>query len=146
MTTPTKFFGDVDGEMLDRFHQLAVYSLGDDLGLADHQFVAFTAHHFNQDGKLQFSAAQDFERVGRAGVLDAQRDVGEQLLLEALAQVARRDVGAVFSREWRGVHGEEHGDGRLVDGDVRQRRGILDVGDGLADRDAFHARDRDDVA
>ena len=58
MTTPTKFFRHVDGEMLDRFHQLAVDALGDDLGLADHEFVAFAAHHLDQDGKLQFAAAR----------------------------------------------------------------------------------------
>ncbi len=48
--------------------------------------------------------------------------------------------------ERRSVHGELHGDGRLIDGDVRQRRRIFDVGDGLADGDAFHAGHRDDVA
>ena len=38
-----------------------------------------------------------------------------------------------------------HCDRRFVDRDVRQRRRILDVGDGLADGDAFDSRDGDDV-
>ena len=76
-----ELFGDVDGEVLDGLHQLAVFFIapGDDLGLADHELVAFAAHHFNQDGELELAAAEDLERVGGAGVFDVQRDVGEQL-------------------------------------------------------------------
>ena len=81
-----------------------------------------------------------------AGILDAERNVGEQFFLQPLAQVARGDVGAFASGERRGVHGELHGDGGLVDGDVRQRRGIFGVGDGLADGDAFDAGDGHDIA
>ena len=121
-------------------------ALGDDLRLADHEFVTFAPHHLDQNGKLQFAAAQHLERIGGAGVFDAQRNVGQQLFFQALAQIARGDVGAVLARERRGVHREQHGDGRLVDGDVRQRRRILGVGNGLADGDAFDARDGDDVA
>jgi hypothetical protein len=65
--------------------------------------------------------------------------------LQALAQVARSNVLSLTSGERRGVDGESHRDSGLIDGDVRQGRGILGVGDGLADGDAFHARDRDDV-
>ena len=49
--------------------ELAVDALGDDLGLADHHLEAFAAHHFDQDGELQFAAAQHHERVGRAACL-----------------------------------------------------------------------------
>jgi hypothetical protein len=48
--------------MLDWLHQLAIHSLGDDLRLADHEFVAFAAHHFDENRKLQFAAAHDRER------------------------------------------------------------------------------------
>src|SRR5499427_6218315 len=50
-----EFFGNVDGEVLDRFHQLAgfVVALGDDLGLADHEFVALAAHHLYEDAELK---------------------------------------------------------------------------------------------
>ena len=143
-----EFFGNVDGQVLDRLHQLAVFfiALGDDLGLADHKLVAFAAHHFDQNGKLKFAAAKNFEGIGRSGVFHAQGDVGEQFFFEALAQVARSDVGAISTGERRGIHREQHRDGGLVNGDGRQRRGILSVGDGFADGDAFHARDGDDVA
>ena len=89
---------------------------------------------------------EHLEGIGGAGVFDAQRNVGEQFFFEALAQVARGDVLALLARERGSVDGEQHGDGGLVDRDVGQRRGILGFGDGLADGDAFHAGDGDDVA
>ena len=141
-----EFFRNVDGQLLDRLHQLAVDALGDDLGLADHEFEAFAPHHLDQDRKLQFAASHHFEGIGAVGVFHAQGNVGQQFFLQALAQIARGDVRAFASGEGRSVHREQHGDGGLIDGDVRQRRRILGVGDGLADGDAFHARDRDDVA
>ena len=54
-----KFFGNIDGEVFDRFHQFASFSvvLGDNLRLADHQLVAFAPHHLNQNRELQFAAA-----------------------------------------------------------------------------------------
>ena len=67
-----EFFGNVDRELFDRLHQLAVDALGDDLRLAHHQFVAFATHHLDQDGELQFAAAQHLERIRRAGVFHAQ--------------------------------------------------------------------------
>ena len=70
-----EFLGNVDSEMLHRFHQLAVDALGDDLRLANHQFVAFAAHHLDQNGELQLSPAQHFERIRRPGVFHSQGDV-----------------------------------------------------------------------
>ena len=59
--------------------------LGDDFGARDHELEAFAAHHLDEDGELQLAAAEDLEGVGRAGVFDADGDVGEQLFVEALA-------------------------------------------------------------
>ncbi len=50
------------------------------------QLVAFAAHVLEQDGQVQFAAAGDAEHVGVLGVLDAQRDVGLQFALQALAR------------------------------------------------------------
>src|SRR5208282_558140 len=143
-----EFFGDIDGEVLDWLHQFASFFvvLGDDLGLADHQFVTFAAHHLDENRKLQFAAAENLERIGAASLFHAQGDVGEQLFIEALAQVARRDVGAFASAERRRVDGEEHRNRGLVDNDGRKRRGVLCVGDSLADGDAFDAGYGDNVA
>ena len=142
-----KLFRDIHRELLDRLHQLAIHALGDDLGLADHQFEAFAAHHLDQDRKLQLAASHDdLNESVAVGLFHAQGNVGQQFFLQALAQIARSDVRAFASGEGRSVHREQHGDGGLVDGDVGQRRGIFGVGDGFADGDAFHAGDRDDVA
>ena len=115
-------------------------------GLPDHQFEAFAAHHLDQDGKLQLPSSQHLERIGAAGVLNAQGNVGQQFFRQPIAQIARGDVVAFASGERRSVDREHHRDGRLVDHDGRQRRGILGVGDGLTDRDSFYARDRNDVS
>ncbi len=141
-----ELLGNVHREPLHRLHQLAVHVLGHDLGLAGHQLIALAAHGFDHDGKLQFAATHDFEGIGAAGFLDADGNVGEQLLLQALAQVARGDVLPVEAGERRGVHRELHGDGGLINRDVRQRGGIFGAGDGLADGDAGDSRDRNDVA
>src|SRR5229473_3768476 len=47
-----KAFRHIYSEMLDGLHQLAVNPFGDDLRFAHHQFVTFTPHHLDQDGKL----------------------------------------------------------------------------------------------
>src|ERR1019366_2897617 len=141
-----EFLGDIDSEVFDRLHQFAADVLGDDLGLADHQFITFTAHHLDQDGKLQLAAAQNLERIHAPGFFHAQRDVGEQLFVEALTQVARGDVGAFASAKRRRVDGKEHRNRRLVDDNGREGRGIFRIGNGLANGDAFDAGDRDDVA
>src|SRR5579864_6203908 len=52
-----EFLRDIDGEMFDGFHELAIDALSDDLGFADHELVTFTAHHLDENGKLQFSAS-----------------------------------------------------------------------------------------
>ena len=44
------------------------------------ELVAFAAHVLDQDGEVQLAAARHQERVGVAGVLDAQRHVRQQLL------------------------------------------------------------------
>ena len=132
--------------MLHRFHQLAIDALGDDLRLAHHQFVALAAHHLDGDRKLKLAAPEHLERVGRAHLFHAQRNVGKQLLRQALAQIARRDVGAFASCERRSIHCERHCDGRLVDHNRRQRCRIDWIRNRLPDRDSFHSSDGDNVA
>ncbi len=56
-----ELFRNVHRQMFHRLHQLAVDPLGHDFRLADHQLVTFAPHHLDQDGKLQFSASQNFE-------------------------------------------------------------------------------------
>ena len=53
------------------------------------------------------------------------RDVAEQLALETIAQVARRDVLAVPARHRRRVDAEDHRHRRLVDRDRRHRHAMF---------------------
>ena len=90
MTVPTKFSGTSMVRCSTGSMSLPSMSLGDDLGPADHELEAFAAHHLDEDGELKFAAAEDLEAVRRAGLFHADGDVGEQFLVEALAQIAAR--------------------------------------------------------
>ena len=87
--------GTIDHQQLQRLVQFAVDRLGQDLRLAHRQLEAFAPHHLDQDGQLQFAAAHHLERVRSARFLHANRNVGQQFLIQAVAQIARRDVGAL---------------------------------------------------
>ena len=146
ITTPTNSSGTSMVRFSTGSISLVVDALGDDLRLADHQFVAFAAHHFDQDGELQFAASHHLESVRTAGLFHAKRNVGQQFFVEALAKIARGHVLAFASGKGRRIDGELHRDGGFVDDDARQRRRIFEVGDGVADGDAGDASDGDDVS
>ncbi len=95
---------------------------------------------------MQFTAPGHQERVGVAGVVDAQRDIGQHLFREAVAQVARGHVLAVATRKRRRVDLEIHRQRRLVDHDRRQRLGRIDRSERRADREFVDAGDEHDVA
>ena len=94
---------------------------------------------------MQFAAAHHLERVVPQ-FLDANRDVGEQLLFEPVAQVPRGDPLPLPPGKRPVVDGERDGDGRLVDADLRQRLRRFRAGDGFPDGDALHPRDRQNIA
>ena len=140
------FFGHVDHELLDRFHYGAVDRLGDDIRPGDLELVAFAAHHLDEDRQLQLAAPDHFDLLGRIGRLEADRNIAEQLAVEAVAQLPRRDILPVPACHGRGIDAENHRHGRLVDGNRRNRDPLLHVGDGFADRDLFDAGETDNVA
>ena len=84
-------FRDVDGEDFGGLHERAVDALGDDGGARDQELEAFAAHHFDEHGELQLAAAEHLEGVGGVGGFHADGDVGEELALEAILDVARGD-------------------------------------------------------
>jgi hypothetical protein len=75
----------------------------DDLRLGNGHLVAFAAHRFDEDRKMQFAAAAHFERVGAVGIGDAQRDVRLEFAHQAFANLARREVLALAPRERRAL-------------------------------------------
>src|SRR5208337_4154582 len=138
-------FGYVDDEALDGLKLLAVFGADNDFGLADHQLKAFAAHGLNKDGELEFAAAENAEGFGRVRIFNADGNVGEKLLGEAIAKIARGDVIAFAARERAGIDAENHGEGGLVDDERLERSGIIEAGEGFADLDAFDAGNGDDV-
>src|SRR5690606_30509464 len=76
-------FRHVDHDLLVRLEQLAVRALlRDDARARDGELVALTPHRLHQDAEVQLAAAAHRVRIGRVGVLDAQRDVALQLLVQ----------------------------------------------------------------
>src|SRR5262249_27987798 len=138
--------GDVDDDALLWLEFAAVFVANDDFGLADHELEAFAAHGFDEDGELEFAAAEHAERLGRVGGFHANGDVGEQLFLQAVAEVAGGEIATFAARERAGVDGEDHGQRGLIDDQGFQRHGAVELDDAFADLDAFDSGDRDDIA
>src|ERR1700730_2206946 len=141
-----EIFGDVDDQALDGLELAAVFRAHDDFGFPDHQFKTFAAHGFDQNRELQLAAAEDTERFRRVRIFDADGYVGKQLFLQAVAEIARREIGAFFAGERTAVDGENHGERRLVDQERLERRRIGEIGDALADLNAFDTGDGHEVA
>src|SRR5581483_10866138 len=139
-------FAAAGAEAFERLELAAVFDANNDFRFADHQFEAFAAHRFDEDGELEFAAAKNAEGFGRIGILDTNGHVGEQLFLEPVAEVARGEVMAFASGKRAGVDGENHGERRLVNRERLKRRGIGEVNDAFADLNALDAGDSDDVA
>src|SRR3712207_202596 len=85
-------------------------------------------------------------RVGALGRLHADRDVADELLVEAVLHHAGGELLAALAGQRAGVDADRHRDVGLVDGDERQRTGVGGVGQRLADVDLGDAGDGDDLA
>ncbi len=138
--------GGVDREPLDRLVQLAVDLLRQHAGLPSGQLEALAAHQLEQDDQLQLAAALHLPGIGALGVVDADRDVADQLGVEAVADLAGGQLAALGAGQGGGVDPEHDRERGLVDRDHRQRPRIGRVGQGLADRHLFHPGDGDDLA
>jgi hypothetical protein len=95
---------------------------GDDLRLAHHQ-VRKPSRRIISMRMASCNSPRPITLNVSWPVFHADRDVGEQFLVEAVAQIARRDKLALRPGERRRVDGERHRDGRLVDVDRRQGAG-----------------------
>ena len=89
---------------------------------------------------MQQAASRDEEFV--ALVLagnDPQGDIRLQLLHESIAQLPAGDIGPLLAREGRIVDAKKHVKRRFVDLDRRQRDGVFDIRDRVADIDVFQS-------
>ena len=118
----------------------------DHLRAAHLELEPLASHLLDEDGQLQLAASAHLERVGRLGGEELDRDVAQDLLLQARPQLAAGEVLPVPPGERRGVDAERHAQGRLVHLEARQGPRIGGIGQGVADRDLRQPRHRDDVA
>jgi len=104
------------------------------------------AHGLDQNGQLQLAAPHHLEGVRPAGLLNADRYVGEQLFIQALAQVARRNIPAFSARERRGIDGKRHRYRGFIDLHLGQGPRRVGIGDRFSDRNSLDAGDRQNVS
>ena len=116
MTTPMYSSGHVDRDALDRLVPLAVDLPDQHLRLADRELEALAAHQLDEHRQLQLAAALHLPRVRPRGREDAERDVADELLVEALLHLARGQLVALRAGERRGVDPDRDRQARLVDG------------------------------
>ena len=140
-----KLLGHLDGKLLDGFAALSVDGFVQHLGLADLEFEAFAAHGFDEHRKVQHTAAEYHEGIGVQARFHAQGQVLFQLAVQAVLDVAGRDVFAVFPEEGGIVDGKEHAHRGFVHGDGRQGLRVFEVGDGVANLESFDAHHGADV-
>ena len=100
---PEVFLGYVDGQRLDGLVEPAVDLARDDLGPAHGELETLAPERLDEDGELELAAALHDPGVRSLRVLHAQRDVADQLGVEAVLEHARRKLGALAPRERRGV-------------------------------------------
>ena len=126
---------------------LAVDLLRDHLRLADGELETLAPHVLDEDGQRQLAAALHLPRVGAADVDDLERDVSDELAVEAVLHHAGGELVPLhLADQRRGVRADRHRDRWVVDVDRLQRTHIVRVGDGLADGDVLEPSDRGDVA
>ncbi len=86
---------------------------------------------------MQNASAIHYEAIGIDAGLYAQSQVLFQFLLQALLDVTGGYKFTVLAEEGAVVNHEEHAHGGLVHGDGRQSLGILEIGNGISDFEAF---------
>src|SRR5207245_821074 len=89
---PEVVLGRVDRDALDRLVSDAVDLPSHDLGLADGELEALTTHHLDEHGELKLATALDLPLVGPVRVEHADRDVADDLLVEAPLHETRGDL------------------------------------------------------
>nr|GEU28058.1 hypothetical protein [Tanacetum cinerariifolium] len=139
-------FFHVNRQLLVRLMAHAIDHLEHHARTRNGHLETFATHVFDQDGQVQLAAARDFERGVVFGRRHAQCHVGFQFLVQTVAQLTRGHELAFAASQRRVVDHEVHGQGRLVDGQHRQRFRGVRCAHGRTDADFFDTVDQHDVA
>src|SRR5471032_2770421 len=110
------------------------------------QLEAFATHVFDQNRQVQLAAARYFKDRVVVGRRYAQSNVGFQFFFQTVTQLTRGHELAFAASQWRVVDHEVHGQGRLVDGQHRQRFRGVQCAQGRTDTDFVDTVDQNDVA
>ena len=140
-----KLFRDVDGQLFDRLAAHAVNLFINYLRLTYLQLIAFAAHRLDQNGQVKHAAAGNNPFIGRR-LLDAQRKIFFQLVLQAIVDVARSAIFALLTKKRRIIDRKEHRHSRLVDRNRRQGLRTIKVANSIADFKIFKPNNGTDVA
>ena len=95
---------------------------------------------------MHFAAAADNKRVGCIAVVYAQRYVAQQLAIEAVADLTRRNKFALASRERACIDRKGHFNRRFGNFYKRQRDMRTGGTNRISDIDILNAREHDDIA
>ena len=94
---------------------------------------------------MQFTPTGNKEGIRVAGFLQLHRNVRQQFLFKAFAQLAAGDELAFLSGKRRSVDLEIHGQGGFIHGGHWQRFGPVDVGERYPDTQLLDPVDQHDV-
>ena len=133
-------------EQFDRLAAFPVNLFINDLRAGNLELISLTAHLLNQDREMQLTASTHLKRLGGVSFLHAHGDVGLNLFEQAVAQVTGGDILALAPCKGAVVDHKDHGNGRLVDLDKRQRFDAVGRANGLPDVQICDAGNCHDVA
>ena len=144
-----EFLGNVDKAGLHRLKELSVFIfLVDDLGFADRELIAFTAHCLDEDGEMKLAAAGYLKGFGRICIFHTQGHVRIELSVQPVTEVAAGDILAVFAGERGVVDAEGHRDRglrNLLERNSRRRIGRADRITDMEIGDTGYSYDRSDM-
>ena len=107
-------FFDVSCDQFDRFMALAIHIAINHAGFRHSQFVAFTAHVFQQNGEVQFTTTRHIKDAFFVGFFHTQSHVVLKFFLQTIPNLTTGHVLAFASSQGAGVDAEVHGQSWLV--------------------------------
>ena len=137
---------DIEHHRLEGLVPLAAHLAGNHRGPRHRELVALAAHCLDQYGQVELPAAGDLEAFGIDGFRHPKRHVVGRFAKQPGPELPAGQEPAVAPSERRRVDAERHRQGRLVDGERRQRFHRVDVADGIGYAYPVDTGNADDVA